>query len=273
MGVLNVTPDSFYDGGRYGDAEQAKAHIDALIRAGADCVDIGGESTRPGAQEISAQEQVRRIEAAVRYAVERGVLVSIDTTLPSVAEHMLALGAHLINDISCLSQPELARVCARFGAPLVLMHSRGPMSQQRGFSVYPEDGYGDVVEDVLTEWRSARDRAVALGLDRSAIYCDPGLGFGKSARQSLALLRGLARFKSENVPLVVGPSRKSFLAVAAGADVRALPAEGRLPATIAACLLAVERGASVLRVHDVGEVAQALQVARAVNLGLEAAHA
>lgn len=270
MGVLNVTPDSFYDGGQYLSHERAEQQIDALVRAGADCLDIGGESTRPGADPVSADEQVARIEPAVRCALTRDVVVSIDTSDPVVADRMLELGAHLINDVSCLADAELARVCARHGAPLIVMHARGPMSQMRGFSDYPDDAYADVVSDVTREWRAARDRAIACGLAREDIWFDPGIGFGKNARQSFELLRQLNRFQTEGTQIVVGPSRKSFIRAVDEAP----PAE-RLGGTIAACLLAVERGAHVLRVHDVREVAQALSVARAIRNGLpreEAAH-
>ncbi|MGC4092604.1 MAG: dihydropteroate synthase [Polyangiaceae bacterium] len=270
MGVLNVTPDSFYDGGRYLDESSAFARVDQLLADGADIIDIGGESSRPGAPPVAAAEQLARIEPALRHALSRGALTSIDTTDPVVAERALSLGAHAVNDISCLADSDLARVCARHSATLVLMHSRGPMQHMAGFSNYPDDAYGDVVLDVLTEWRTARDRAVAQGLLASSVWLDPGIGFAKNARQSFALLQGLSRFTSEGVPLVVGASRKSFMAA-----VDAAPPTERLGGSIAAALLAVSSGASVLRVHDVREVRQALAVARAIErgLGAEAAHA
>jgi len=257
MGVLNVTPDSFYDGGRYVGADAARVQVDRLLAEGAAIIDVGAESSRPGAESVPASEQLERLDAALRHAVARGALVSIDTTSPEVAERALALGARLVNDVSCLAEPELARVTARAGATLVLMHARGPMSAQRGFSVYPEAGYADVVADVLGEWRSARDRAADAGLDPRDVWLDPGLGFAKNARQSFELLARLAELTQEGVPVVVGPSRKSFIASVDGAP----PAE-RLGGTVAACLAAVERGARVLRVHDVLAVGQALAVAR-----------
>jgi dihydropteroate synthase len=183
---------------------------------------------------------------------------------------MLTLGAHLVNDISCLANPELARVCAQHDATLILMHARGSMQSMSGFSHYPDDAYGDVVADVLGEWRAARDRAVAQGLGKQRIWLDPGLGFAKNARHSFELLRGLDRLRGEGVPVVVGASRKSFIAA-----VDDVPPEKRLGGSIAAALLAAERGASVLRVHDVHDVHQALLVARGIRRGLpsEAAHA
>lgn len=270
MAVLNATPDSFYDGGLYTSDERVRARIDQLLADGADLLDIGGESSRPTAKPVPAAEQLARIEPAVRYALARRAVVSIDTTDPLVAERMLTLGAHLINDISCLANPELARVCAAHGATLVLMHARGPMHDMAGFSRYPDDAYGDVVTDVLGEWRAARDRAVGQGLRREQVWLDPGLGFAKNARHSFDLLRGLRRLCGEGVPVVVGASRKSFISA-----VDDVPPEKRLGGSIAAALLAAERGASVLRVHDVHDVHQALLVSREIRRAppSEAAHA
>ena len=271
MGVLNVTPDSFYDGGRYLGAESARAQVDRLIAEGADIIDVGAESSRPGSQAIPAGEQLERMDAALKYAVERGCPVSVDTTSPEVAERALALGARLVNDVSCLAEPELAAVTARAGAVLLVMHARGPMSAQRGYSVYPDAGYRDVVAEVRAEWRAARDRAVAAGMAPGNVWFDPGLGFAKNSRQSFELLARLSEFESEGAPIVVGPSRKSFLAAADGA-----PPADRLGGTVAACLYAAAHGARVLRVHDVAAVRQALAVTRLVESPshtLEARHA
>jgi dihydropteroate synthase len=270
MGVLNATPDSFYDGGRYLGAESARARVDALIEAGADIIDIGGESSRPGAPKVSAEEQIERIDAALSHAVARSQLVSVDTTEPAVADYALSRGAACVNDVSCLADSELARVCARHSATLIVMHARGAMQHMAGFSEYPDDAYGDVVEDVLLEWRAARDRALREGLSRESIWLDPGIGFAKNARQSFELLRGLPRLASEGVAVVVGASRKSFIA-----SVDAAPPEARLGGSIAAALSALARGASVLRVHDVRETRQALLVARRIERAAdrEVAHA
>lgn len=267
MGVLNVTPDSFYDGGRYLAPEAALTRVDALLADGADLIDIGGESSRPGAEPVAPAEQIARVEDVVRAAVARGATVSIDTTSPEVADRALSLGAAVVNDVSCLADPELARVTARHGAVLVVMHARGAMQKMAGFSRYPDEGYGDVVADVLAEWRAARARAMQAGLPREAVWLDPGLGFAKNARHSFALLSGLARLCGEGVPVVVGPSRKSFIAA-----VDSAPPEQRLGGSIAASLLAVERGAKVVRAHDVRDLSQALAVARAVGLGLPRAN-
>jgi len=261
MGVLNVTPDSFFDGGRYADVQAAELRVDELIAEGAEIIDIGGESSRPGSEAVPAAEQIARIEGAVRHAVAtKKVVVSVDTTSPEVADRMLALGAEIVNDVSCLRDAELAGIVARHDATLVLMHARTPMSQMAGFSRYPDSGYGDVVSDVLREWRVARDRAMGQGLPRDRVWLDPGLGFNKNARQSLSLLGRLDELTNEGVPVVVGPSRKSFISA-----VEEAPPEERLGGTIAACLLAKARGAKVLRVHDVRAVRQALGVARAIE--------
>lgn len=257
MGVLNVTPDSFYDGGRYLAESAAARRVAELVEQGADIVDIGGESTRPGAEPIPAAEQIARIEPAVRRAVQDGVVVSIDTSSAEVAERMLELGAQIINDVSCLSDPLLARTVARHSATLILMHSRGAMKDMKGFSQYPDDGYADVVENVLREWRAAQSRALSAGLARADVWLDPGIGFAKNASQSWELLRRLPELAAEGVPIVVGPSRKSFIGSLDGSR-----PEDRLGGTIAACLLSVQRGAHVLRVHDVASVRQALLAAQ-----------
>lgn len=260
MGIVNATPDSFYDGGRFDEAEAARRQVDLLLEAGADLLDIGGESTRPGAEPVPESEQLRRIEPPLVHALERGAFVSVDTTLPGVARRALALGAHVINDVSCLARPELAEVVAEHRAVLLLMHSRGDMLRMPGFSQYPDDAYDDVVATVRSEWRLARDRAVSAGLSARSIWMDPGFGFHKNARHSLELLSRLRELASSGAPLVVGPSRKSFLGSLDGA-----PPEERLGGTVAACLHAASEGASVLRVHDVREVRQALLVWRAVG--------
>lgn len=257
MGVLNVTPDSFSDGGAYTQADGWRARIDALVSEGASIVDVGGESTRPGATAIDDATQIARVSDAVAYAVACGVLVSIDTTSPRVAEAALALGAHIVNDVSCLADVGLAEVAARAGAELVIMHSRGAMSEMAGFSTYPRSAYENVVEDVRRELGAARDRALGAGLASEALFFDPGLGFHKSADHSYALLAALPRLSSLG-PLVVGASRKSFLA----RDVVAAPAD-RLGGSIAAALLAAAGGARVLRIHDVLATRQALAVVAA----------
>lgn len=268
MGVLNVTPDSFHDGGRHFDAAAACERVDALLDEGADLIDIGGESTRPGCEPVPAEEQLRRIEPALDHAIARGAIVSVDTASAKVAARALERGARVINDVSCLADEALARVTARAGGVLILMHSREPMSTLRGFSEYPDSAYGDVVAEVLTEWRQARSRAMSQGMREPDVWLDPGIGFAKNARQSFELLQRLTELALERVPVVVGPSRKSFIAA-----IGAAPSAERLGGTIAACLHAVDRGARVLRVHDVRAVRQALDVTRVARDSREIAHA
>jgi dihydropteroate synthase len=270
MGVVNATPDSFYDSGRSETVAKACARVDQLLLEGAEIADIGGESSRPGAVPVPAAEQVARIEAAVAHAVRTDkLLVSVDTTSPLVAERMLEIGAVLVNDVSCLADVELARVTARYGAGLILMHTRGVLGSMPGFSDFPDDAYEDVVADVRREWCAARDRAVAAGVPREQVWFDPGIGFGKNARQSFELLRRLGEFADLGVPIVVGPSRKSFIRA-----VDDVGPEQRLGGTIAACLWCQAQGARVLRVHDVRAVRQALSVSEqlAPAPAREAAH-
>ncbi len=262
MGVLNATPDSFSDGGAFASPKAATRRVQQILDEGADIIDIGGESTRPGAESVPAREQIRRVSAALSYSVAQGAVVSIDTASPEVADFALGEGAQIVNDVSCLADPKLADVVARHQATLIIMHSRGPMSQMAGFSKYPEDGYADVARDVADEWRKARDIATKRGVEPSRVWFDPGIGFAKNATQSVALLSRLDEFQELQAVTVVGPSRKSFIAALDGAP----PAE-RLGGTIAACLEAAARGAHVLRVHDVLAIRQALDVRRAIDQG------
>ena len=256
MGVVNATPDSFYQASRSESQAAVRARVEQLVAEGADIADVGGESSRPGAAVVSADEQIARIEPAVSHAVASGKLrVSVDTTNPRVAERMVELGAVYVNDVSCLADADLARVTAKGGATLILMHTRGALGSMTGFSDYPDDAYEDVVADVKREWCAARDRAVTAGLPRERVWFDPGIGFGKNARQSFELLRRLAELRSLGVPLVVGASRKSFIRAVDDAG-----PEERLGGTIAACLWCAAHGADVLRVHDVRAVRQALSV-------------
>ncbi len=258
MGVCNVTPDSFSDGGRYLAPEAARARIDELLAEGADLVDIGGESTRPGAPPVPAAEQCARVLDAVRYAAGRGACVTIDTASPEVAAAALDAGACAVNDVSCLRAPGLAEIVAGSGAALVLMHSRGDQAAMPGFSQYPDDAYDDVVRDVCRDWEEAAARARAAGVPRRALVMDPGFGFAKNARQSLELLARLDEVvRAVGVPVAAGASRKSFLAVVDPG----VPPAGRLGASVAAALHAARAGAAILRVHDVRATRQAVDLA------------
>ncbi|MGD0675992.1 MAG: dihydropteroate synthase [Polyangiaceae bacterium] len=213
MGVCNITPDSFSDGGRYHAPDAARARIDELLAEGADIVDIGGESTRPGAPEVPAAEQKERVLDAIGYAAARDACVSIDTTNPEVAAAAFEAGASILNDASCLRDEGLARAAAAARGAVILMHTRGTPADMHGFSRYPDGGYDDVVRDVCAEWAAAAERLRSAGVPDGAIVMDPGLGFAKNARQSIELLRRLPEVVAAvRVPVTVGASRKSFLA-------------------------------------------------------------
>ncbi|MET0413372.1 MAG: dihydropteroate synthase [Polyangiaceae bacterium] len=260
MGIVNVTPNSFFDGGRYEEPEAARSRVDALLRAGADILDIGAESTKPGAPAIAASEQIARVGSALAWAVERGALVSIDTASPEVADYALGHGAGIVNDVTCLGTPELADVVARHSAALVISHSRAPQSEMQGFSQWPDDAYADVVAEVLAELEQARSLALARGVRDDDVLFDPGIGFSKNARHSLTLLARMPELVAHGVPLVIGTGRKSFIASLDGSR-----PEERLGGTIASSLFAARHGAQILRVHDVAELRQALLVARALS--------
>jgi dihydropteroate synthase len=266
MGVLNCTPDSFSDGGLFGDEAAAVSRAAALIAAGAAVIDVGAESTRPGSTAVSARDQVARLGGVVRKIAALGALVSIDTTLPEVAEYALAEGAVIVNTVSLDPAAELGAVAARAGAALVLMHSRGAMSAMKGFSVYADEAYGDVVSDVGREWSEAAGRALGAGLPRESLVLDPGLGFAKNAQQSIAICARLGELCALGFPVLVGPSRKSFLARIAAPEGPLAPPDERLGGTVAAVLACVARGAAIARVHDVAAVAQALAVDEAIHI-------
>lgn len=262
MGVVNVTPDSFSDGGLYLDAQAAIAHARELIGEGAEIVDVGGESTRPGAEPVSAEEELRRVLPVVEGLAGAGAQVSIDTSKAAVARAALHAGATLVNDVSALrGDPEMAALVAESEAECCLMHMRG---EPRTMQADPR--YGDVVDDVRAFLEERMAYAVGAGVREERIMLDPGIGFGKTLAHNLALLQRLDELTSLGRPLVVGTSRKSFIGrVLADAAEQAEPvaAQERLPGTIATNVLAYERGASVFRVHDVAPVRAALAVAAA----------
>lgn len=253
MGVLNVTPDSFSDGGAFYDASAAVAHGRALAAEGADIVDVGGESTRPGAAPVGADEELRRVLPVVRALASEGVVVSIDTTHASVAEAALDAGATIVNDVSGGASTDLLKVVAATGVPYVLMHSRGPAGA-------PAD-YDDVVREVCSELLARLDGAVTAGVDVDRVVLDPGLGFAKDAGHNLALLAALPALVGLGRPLLVGASRKSFLgSVLGGRDVT-----DRDDATQATTALAAWHGAWGVRVHAVRPAADAVRVVAAVR--------
>jgi dihydropteroate synthase len=258
MGILNVTPDSFSDGGRFLEPAAALDHAVAMSEEGADFIDIGAESTRPGSRAVPAKLQLARLLPVLR-AVKRKVKapVSVDTASSVVAQAALREGADIVNDVSALSgDRRMAAVVARAGAPCILMHMKGkPRTMQRN----PE--YSDLMAEVTRFLAAALARGEATGIDREQMLVDPGIGFGKTVEHNLEILRRLSELQSLGVPVVVGPSRKRFI----GAVSDAPPGE-RLEGTIAACVLAASNGANVLRVHDVKPVVRALELADAVEL-------
>jgi dihydropteroate synthase len=261
VGILNVTPDSFWDGGRHDSVDGAVRHAAALLRAGADILDIGGESTRPGAAAVDTGLEVRRVVPVVEALVRRfpDVVISVDTTKAAVARAALDAGAAIINDVSALRlDADLPAVVAAAGAGLILMHSRGDVGTMARYELAQ---YGDdVVGDVASELRSAVDRARLAGVPDQALVLDPGLGFAKRTEHSLAVLGGLNRISDLGFPVLVGPSRKRFIGEAAGG----LPPELRGAGTVAACVMALQAGARLFRVHDVEDARRALDFAGAV---------
>jgi dihydropteroate synthase len=254
MGVVNVTPDSFSDGGRYLDAEAAIRHGEELVGDGAEILDVGGESTRPGAEPVGEVEELRRVVPVVE-ALASTATVSIDTSKAAVADAAIEAGASIVNDVTALrGDPEMASLCAERGVTVVLMHMPGnPRTMQ------DDPRYGDVVDEVKAFLAERTAAAVAAGVDEQRIWLDPGIGFGKALEHNLELLRRLRELRELGRPLVVGASRKSFIGGVDGSAVGE-----RLGGTIASSAIAAAEGADVLRVHDVAEVAQALRVASTI---------
>ncbi|MBI3903042.1 MAG: dihydropteroate synthase [Nitrosomonadales bacterium] len=250
MGIVNVTPDSFSDGGRHLRSEAAIEHAHHLIAEGASMLDIGGESTRPGALPVSVQQELDRVLPVIEGLHGVPVPLSIDTCKPEVMRAALAAGASMVNDINALQQPDALAAVAASDAAVCLMHKQGtPQTMQL------EPQYQDVVREVREFLRARIASVEAAGIARDRIVVDPGFGFGKTLAHNLALLRDLAALEELGVPFLVGLSRKSMLGAITGQDV-----EHRVHASVAAALLAVQRGASIVRVHDVGATVDALKV-------------
>ena len=257
MGIVNATPDSFSDGGAHADPA---AHAERLADEGADLLDVGGESTRPGAAQVPDDEQIRRVVPVIeRLARTRPhVPLSVDTRSARVVREAVAAGASIVNDVSGLSfDPSMRAAVAALGVPAVVMHMRGTPADMK-----TRAAYGDVVAEVLAELRATLDAARAAGVVR--LLADPGIGFAKTAEQSLALVAALPRFCDLGVPILAGPSRKSFLALAAR-DATSPPAIARLEASVAAAALCAWLGAHVVRVHDVRACGDAVRLADAVR--------
>jgi len=260
MGVLNVTPDSFSDGGRYLDLHRALAHARSMLADGADIIDIGGESTRPGASPTSEADEIERVVPIVEALAREGALVSVDTMKPAVMRAAIAAGASMINDVRALQEAGAIDSVARSQVAVCLMHMQGePRTMQRA------PVYRDVVADVRDFLHGRAVACKSAGIDADRIAIDPGFGFGKTVAHNLRLIRELSTIASLGFPVVVGASRKSTLGKLTGRT-----ADDRLAASIAAALAAVAHGASIVRVHDVRETLDALKVWRAIETGNEA---
>lgn len=261
MGILNCTPDSFSDGGEYNSLDTAIAHGLRMLYSGADIIDVGGESTRPGAQEVGDEEEQRRVMPVIEALVKAGALVSVDTRHASTAARALDAGAGLINDVSGMSvQPDMVALVAERKVPYVLMHSRGNSKTMDALTAY-----GDVVEDVIAELMEVRDRFYDAGVSPDQIIVDPGLGFSKNADQNWQLLGSLERFEVLGHRVLIGTSRKRFLGSLLTTAGKAAAPKDRDNATVATTALAAAKGAWGVRVHDVAANLDAAKVAARQN--------
>ena len=262
MGVLNVTPDSFSDGGRYADRDAAVAHAVEMHAAGADLVDVGGESTRPGAERVDPRTETQRVVPVISELAAAGVPLSVDTSRAAVAAAALEAGAVVVNDVSGgLADPAMTKVVAEAGCPYVIMHWRGHSRRMADLATY-----SDVVIDVRAELRARVDEALAAGVEADKIIIDPGLGFAKTAEHNWQLTRRFGELVALGHPVLVGASRKRYLGVLlAGPDGRERPVDEREAATVATSVLAVMDGAWGVRVHDVRSTADGLAVWRAAG--------
>lgn len=262
MGVVNVTPDSFSDGGKWLDADTAIRHGLELVANGADLVDVGGESTRPGASRIDAAEELRRVEPVIRGLVAEGVVVSVDTMRASTARVSLELGAALINDVSGgRADPEMMPLAAASESPVVLMHWREHSDQMQQHT-----NYDDLIGDICRELTVQIDAAVSAGVDPARIVLDPGLGFSKTGEQNWKVLAHLDEFIAMGFPLLVAASRKRFLGELLGSASELRPVDGRDAATAAVSTLSAAAGAWCVRVHEPAQSADAVRVAARVRL-------
>lgn len=255
MGILNVTPDSFSDGGKFYDEEAAVAHAKAMIAEGADIIDIGAESTRPGYEVISVDEEIRRLTPVIeRLLTEIDRPISIDTYKPAVAEAMLKLGVSMINDIWGLQHdPEMAEVIARYGVPVVIMHNQNGTEYD-----------GDIIESVADFLRNSIKIALKAGIKPENIILDPGIGFGKTPEQNIGIMSKIGELNDLGYPILLGTSRKSMIG-----KILDLPAEQRVEGTIATSVLGVVQGMDIVRVHDVRENVRAIRVADAIVRGVQ----
>ena len=254
MGILNVTPDSFSDGNLFLDPNKAINHAKQMIKDGADIIDIGGESSRPGSEPVSEEGELRRVKPVIaKLAKELKVPISIDTYKPKVAEECIKQGASIINDINGLRNEEMIKVAAKYEVPVVIMHMQGnPKTMQQS------PVYNDVIAEIKEFFSMQIKKAKKSGIND--IIIDPGIGFGKTTEHNLQILKNLSAFKELNCPILVGPSRKSFIG-----NITGLPVNERLEGTIASISIAIMNGANIVRVHDVKECKRAVMVADAIK--------
>jgi dihydropteroate synthase len=255
MGILNVTPDSFADGGLYADEESAVRRAIEMADSGADIIDVGGESTRPFSEPVPESEELDRIIPVIRrLSEEADVLISVDTRRPSVASKAIEAGAVMVNDVSGLRDPEMISMISDADVPVVLMHMRGePKTMQRDIH------YDDVIGDIMMYFHGRLETALDMGVDPKSIVLDPGIGFGKTVENNLEIIRRLREFGCMGHPILVGPSRKSFIGKILG-----LPVQDRVEGTMAAVVASIMNGASIVRVHDVKEAVRASRMTDAL---------
>ena len=255
MGILNVTPDSFSDGGKYYQIDNALAQAEAMLADGADILDVGGESTRPGAQAVDQQEEIDRVVPVIEaIAMRFDTIISVDTSKPAVMQTACEAGAGIINDVRALREPGALAMAAKMGVPVCLMHMQGePRTMQNA----PQ--YHNVVEEVVAWLLERRTACLAAGIEAQQIVLDPGFGFGKTLTHNLCLIAGLEKL-CRHAPVLIGLSRKRMLGAILGDD-----GANRVVASVSAALLSIQRGASIVRVHDVGPTVQALAVSNAVE--------
>ncbi|MCX6695336.1 MAG: dihydropteroate synthase [Candidatus Altiarchaeota archaeon] len=255
MGIVNVTPDSFSDAGKFASTEKAVEHALRMAEDGADIIDVGGESTRPGSEPVSVDQEISRVVPVIREISRKaGVPISIDSCKPEVVEKALQAGASMINDVNGLRGEGMAELAARYDVPVCIMHMQGtPKEMQKNPS------YDDVVKDVKSFLKKQADYAVKKGVSRNKIIVDPGIGFGKTTEHNIELIRKIREFKKLGYPVLIGPSRKAFIG-----NILNAPVGERLAGTIAASVVCAVNGADVIRVHDVKEVVQALRLAETI---------
>ncbi len=256
MGILNVTPDSFSDGGRFIKTDKAVEHAIEMVNQGADIIDIGGESSRPGAVQISEQEELKRVKPIIQKLISKiNVPISIDTYKPRIAEECLKSGVHIVNDITGLRNKNMIKLIAKYKVPVVIMHMKGMPNNMQQNPVY-----NDVVDEIMEFFNEKINEAKKAGINNNDIIIDPGIGFGKTTEHNLQILKRLSEFRKLNCPILIGVSRKSFIG-----NITGLSVDERLEGTLASVAIAVMNNANIIRVHDVKECKRAVQIADAIK--------